>query len=109
MPLKHFWNFIIDFCACVLSHVGLFVTPWTVARQAPLSLGIQSNVEIYNTICKTDSQWNLLYDSGNSNRGSVTGWRVGWGVKSEGGPEGGAMDVPVADSCWYMTENHKIL
>ena len=24
---------------CVLSHVGLFVTPWTVARQVPLSIG----------------------------------------------------------------------
>ena len=24
---------------CVLSHVRLFVTPWTEARQAPLSLG----------------------------------------------------------------------
>ena len=24
---------------CVLSHVQLFVTPWTVARQAPLSTG----------------------------------------------------------------------
>ena len=26
-------------CVCVLSHVQLFVTPWTVAHQAPLSLG----------------------------------------------------------------------
>ena len=28
-------------CACVtsLSHVQLFVTPWTVAQQAPLSVG----------------------------------------------------------------------
>ena len=26
-------------CACLLSHVQLFSTPWTVARQAPLSLG----------------------------------------------------------------------
>ena len=25
-------------CACVLSHVWLFATPWTVARQAPLFL-----------------------------------------------------------------------
>ena len=25
--------------ACVLSHVQLFATPWTVARQAPLSMG----------------------------------------------------------------------
>ena len=23
-------------CTCVLSHVPLFVTPWTIARQAPL-------------------------------------------------------------------------
>jgi len=27
----------------------------------------ESNMETYNTICKTDSQWELLYDSGNSN------------------------------------------
>ena len=26
-------------CVCVLSHVQLFVTPWTVAHQAPLSMG----------------------------------------------------------------------
>ena len=26
-------------CACSLSHVQLFATPWTVARQAPLSMG----------------------------------------------------------------------
>ena len=25
-------------CLCVLSHVWLFVTPWTVAHQAPLSI-----------------------------------------------------------------------
>ena len=32
----------LSVCACVLScfgHVRLFVTPWTVARQAPLSMG----------------------------------------------------------------------
>ena len=27
---------------CVLSHVRLFVTPWTVALQAPLSMGFSS-------------------------------------------------------------------
>ena len=26
-------------CVCVLSHVRLFVTPWTVACQAPLFMG----------------------------------------------------------------------
>ena len=33
---------------------------------------MESNVETYNSTCKIDSQWDLLYDSGNSNRGSVT-------------------------------------
>ena len=27
-------------CCAVLSHVQLFATPWTVAHQAPLSMGI---------------------------------------------------------------------
>ena len=29
-----------ELCVCVLSHVLLFATPWTVARQAPLSTGL---------------------------------------------------------------------
>ena len=32
----------------------------------------ESNMETYITICKIDSQRNLLYGSGNSNRGSVS-------------------------------------
>ena len=32
----------------------------------------ESNMETYITICKTDGQWGLLYNSGNSNRGSVS-------------------------------------
>ena len=27
-------------CVCLVSHVRLFATPWTVAHQAPLSMGI---------------------------------------------------------------------
>ena len=33
---QYLWNFLLS---CVLSHVQLFVTPWTVACQAPLSMG----------------------------------------------------------------------
>ena len=38
------------------------------------------NMEAYITVCKIDSQGNLLYGSGNSNRGSVSILRggVGW-------------------------------
>ena len=32
----------------------------------------KSNMETYITICKTDSHTNLLYGSGNANRGSVS-------------------------------------
>ena len=35
----------------------------------------ESNVETYNTICKTDNQWALQYHSGNSSRYSVTSQR----------------------------------
>ena len=34
-------------------------------------------METYKSICKIDSNGNLLYDSGNSNRGSVTIWKGG--------------------------------
>ena len=34
-------------------------------------------MKIYKSICKIDSNGNLLYDSGNSNRGSVTIWKAG--------------------------------
>ena len=32
----------------------------------------KSDKETYITICKIDRQWNLLYGSGNSNKGSVS-------------------------------------
>ena len=35
----------------------------------------KSNLETYITICKIDSQRNLLYGSGNSNRGSVSTYK----------------------------------
>ena len=70
----------------------------------------ESNMEIYNTIWKIDSQWEFavwprelkqgLCDKAERWDGEVNGREV-W--------EGGDMSLPVADSCWCMTENHKIL
>ena len=31
---------VLCVCVCVFCHVQLFATPWTVAHQAPLSMGI---------------------------------------------------------------------
>ena len=44
IELQNVWGQVISacvcvcVCACVLSHVYLFAIPWTVARQAPLSM-----------------------------------------------------------------------
>lgn len=39
----------------------------------------KSDMETYITVCKVDGPWDLLYDSGNSTRGSVTAPGVGCG------------------------------
>ena len=39
----------------------------------------KSNMETYITVCKIDSQWEFVYGSGISNRGSVSTWRGGMG------------------------------
>ena len=44
--------------------------------------------EICKPCVKQIANGNLLYDSGNSHRGSVTGWRRGWGGRWEGSPGG---------------------
>ena len=40
--LLHMVNTLSECVCCVLSHVQLFATPWTVAHQAPLSMEISS-------------------------------------------------------------------
>jgi len=45
---------------------------------------VVSNMETYITVCKIDSLGNLLYGSGNSNRGSVSTWRGGMGREMGG-------------------------
>ena len=37
--LSFTWQFQLIMCACVLSHIRLFVALWTVAHQAPLFMG----------------------------------------------------------------------
>ena len=39
-------------CAAVLSHVRLFVTPWNIARQAPLSCETKLFAPFPNTIVR---------------------------------------------------------
>ena len=48
----------------------------------------ESNLETYITICKIDSNGNLLYGSGNSNRALYQSRGLGWGGRGEGGSKG---------------------
>ena len=44
-PIIHSQNFPLFFIAVqLLTHVGLFATPWTAARQAPLSFTVSQNL-----------------------------------------------------------------
>ena len=42
---------------------------------------------------------NLLYVSGNTNRGSIPSRRLGWGERWREVQEGGDICIPMADSC----------
>ena len=44
-------NVCVCVCTCVLSSVWLFTTPWTVAFQAPLSMGLPSQVSMCICMC----------------------------------------------------------
>ena len=69
----------------------------------------ECNIETYNTICKIDSQWEFAVTRGTQREAL---WQAE-GSDGEGdgkeAQEGGDLGVPMADSCWCTTENHKIL
>ena len=66
----------------------------------------ESNMETYNAICEKDSQKDFAVWPGNSNRGYVT---ILWGGMGREVQEGGDICIPMADFCWCLTENSKIL
>ena len=70
----------------------------------------KSNMETYITTCKIDSQWEFDVWLRKLRQGlcvNLEGWD-GEGDRKEV-QEGGDMCVPMADSCWGLTENNKIL
>ena len=62
---------------CVVSRVQLFVTQWTVAHQAPLSMGILQ-ARILEWIAISSSRSSQLRDQTCVSCISCTGWRGGW-------------------------------
>ena len=69
----------------------------------------ESNMEIYNTICKTDGQWEFavwLRELKQGLHNNLEGWD-GEEDRREV-KEGRDICIPAADFCWCLTEN-KIL
>ena len=70
----------------------------------------ESNIEIYNTIYKIDSQWEFVVWVRELKQG-LCDHLEGWDGEGDGREvwEGVDMGVPTANSYWCMRENHKIL
>ena len=68
----------------------------------PTDMGGGSNVEMYRPVCETDRMGTCC----TTPEAQAAGWG---GRRWEGVREGGDMGVPVADSCWCLTEHHRVL
>ena len=70
----------------------------------------ESNMETYITIYKVDHQWEFAVWLRELKQGLCINLE-GWDGEGDGKelPKGGDMCIPVADSCWGLTENNKIL
>ena len=62
----------------------------------------ESNMETYNTICRIDSNWELAIWLRELKQGLCDNLE-GWGGEGDG--KEGNMNVPMADTCWCLTEN----
>ena len=70
----------------------------------------ESNMETYFSICKRDSQWEFAVWLRKLKQGLCVN-PEGWSGEGDGreGQKGEERCVPMADSCWGLTENRKIL
>ena len=69
-----------------------------------------SNMEIYVTLCRIDSQGEFAVCLRKLIQGLYVNLK-GWNAEGDGREvqKGGDICIPMADSCWCLTENNKIL
>ena len=70
----------------------------------------KSNTETYITVCKIDSQREFALCLRKPKQGLCINFK-GWDGKGDGKQvqKGRDICIPMADSCWGLTENNKIL
>ena len=71
---------------------------------------MESNMETYITICKIDSQWEFAVWLRKLKQGLCINLEE-WDGEGEGRKiqKGGDISIPMADSCWQLKENNKIM
>ena len=71
---------------------------------------VKSTMETYITMCKIGSQWEFAVCLRELKQGLCINLE-GWDGEGDGRDiqEGGDIGIPMADSCWGLTENNKIL
>jgi len=69
----------------------------------------KSNMETYTTICKIDSQWEFAVWLRKLKQGLCINLEA-WDGEGDGTEvqKEGDICIPIADSCWGLTENSKI-
>ena len=67
------------------------------------------NTETYTTLCKIDSQWEFAVWLRELKQGLCNNLQ-GWDGEGDGREfqEGRDISIPMADSCWYLSETNKI-
>ena len=70
----------------------------------------ESNTEPYINICKVDNQWEFAAWIMELKQGLCSNLE-GWDGEGDGRDiqEGGDICILMADSCWYLAKNNKIL
>ena len=70
----------------------------------------ESDIETYITMCNIDSQWEFAICLRRLKQGLCINLE-GWGGEGDGMEVQKVSDIciPMADSCWCLTENNKIL
>ena len=89
----------VHVCACVLSHVQLFAIPWTVALQAPLSMGF-SRQEYWSGLPFPPGNLHDLCIKSASPASPVLAGRF-FTTESPGKP----ISMSLLCSCWVMSDS----
>ena len=101
---SHTWDSDIAVCVFIASHVWLFVTPWTVAHQVPLSMGFSG--QEYWSVLPFPFLGDLLTQEMNGWHHQFNGHEFGQTLRNGEGQEGlvccSSRGLKESDMTWHL-------